>query len=167
MFSSPRSLFGVTLGLLALGITACQAPGAERIVGPDGSAMAHVHCGADQATCFRIAGELCPLGYEMKPVLRSNDGNFLVRCRAGAAPQVAACLPDTANGPAAPARAGKLGPSRASNGWPPPNEPSPLMYPWPSPETTAGVSSAPVIKPAKTSAPRSAARPAELLDLGY
>lgn len=72
-------------------LSACTSPGSQRIVGPDGTPMAHVHCGSDQGTCFRIAGELCPMGYELQPVLTGNDGNFLVRCRNPAA--VAALMP--------------------------------------------------------------------------
>lgn len=79
MASRERSICGL---LLALWLPACQSPGSARIIGPDGSKMAHVHCGADQGQCFRIAGELCPGGYDMQPVLRTSDGNFLVRCRA-------------------------------------------------------------------------------------
>jgi hypothetical protein len=66
------------------------------VIGPDGSAMVHVHCGFDQAACFRIAGELCPSGYEMKPVLSGNDGNFLVRCRSAALVSAAASCPAVA-----------------------------------------------------------------------
>jgi hypothetical protein len=90
------------VGLAALG---CTATGWQRIVGPDGSPMAHVRCGADQGTCFRLAGELCPSGYHLQPALAGHDGNFLVRCRApkavvvptvtcsGNAPQVIATYP--------------------------------------------------------------------------
>ena len=53
--------------------------------------MAHVHCGSDQGTCFRIAGELCPSGYDIRPVMSSSDGNFLVRCHG--VPVAAALLP--------------------------------------------------------------------------
>lgn len=112
--------------------------------------MTHVHCGADQAACFRIAGELCPSGYEMKPVLSGSDGNFLVRCRAARA--AAAC-------PAPPvvivSRSTPSGAGPANQSWPPSSEPWPLMYPWPPPETSANV------RPVPTS------RPDDLLDLGY
>src|SRR5258706_4803340 len=87
--SSGRAV-GLTLGLLGLLACACRSPGSERIVGPDGSAMSHVHCGSAQGECFRIAGELCQGGYEMQPVLSGSDGNFLVRCRAARPQAVAA-----------------------------------------------------------------------------
>src|SRR3954466_8720765 len=89
------------LGLLGLLACACRSPGSERIVGPDGSAMSHVHCGAEQGECFRIAGELCPSGYEMQPVLSGTDGNFLVRCRAAGTSAVAAQCSAPAASPAA------------------------------------------------------------------
>jgi hypothetical protein len=112
----PGLLASVLAGVLGACIAGCASPGSQPIVGPDGSPMAHVHCGSDQGLCFRIAGELCPHGYDLKPVLSGNDGNFLVRCRSPRAlAQVApACpLPATASSPAG------------------------LMYPWPPP----GVSS--------------------------
>src|SRR5688572_1322853 len=83
--SSSSAIAHVLFGLLASGLVGCQTPGATRIVGPDGSPMAHVHCGSNQGACFRLAGELCPSGYELQPVLRHSDGNFLIRCRTGAA----------------------------------------------------------------------------------
>jgi hypothetical protein len=103
--------------------------------------MAHVHCGTDQASCFRIAGELCRDGYEMQPVLSGSDGNFLVRCRASTTP-VAACPPVAVVTVVRPVP-GTLASSTGSERWPPSNEPWPLMYPWPPPEPTAGVGPAP------------------------
>jgi hypothetical protein len=145
------SLRRALLLTLALAPLACQSPGSQRIVGPDGSTMSHVHCGTDQAACFRMAGELCPAGYEMKPVLSSSAGNFLVRCRDTARTTTAAC-------PAAPvvvvSRSTAPGAS-PNQSWPPSSEPWPLMYPWPPPETSANV------RPVPTS------RPDDLLDLGY
>src|SRR5690242_11584136 len=85
------SLVALVLGVLS--ISGCREPGSTRIVGPDGSQMSHVHCGGDQGECFRIAGELCPGGYDIKPVVRGNDGNFLVRCRTTGAPVVAQAAP--------------------------------------------------------------------------
>jgi hypothetical protein len=80
---SPPRFASLSAALLPLLLAAaCRSPGAERIVGPDGSQMSHVHCGAEQSACFRLAGELCPAGYDIQPVLRQSDGNFLVRCRA-------------------------------------------------------------------------------------
>ena len=136
------------LGLLS----GCASPGSERIVGPDGSAMAHVHCGAQQGECFRIAGELCPSGYEMQPVLSGSDGNFLVRCRAAGAAVAAAACAAPAPAPAPPASlaasapsvvaSAPSGPSHRTTGsvaaqdrWPPATEPWPATYPWPPPET--------------------------------
>lgn len=135
--------------LTALAFTACARPGAQRIIGPDGSQMVHVHCGADQGTCFRLAGELCHSGYELQPVLAGSEGNFLVRCRAPkpAASAVASC-PSAAPAPVA------ASPSR--DAWPPSNEPWPVAYPWSPPETSATVQSAPATRPA----------PVEI-DLGY
>jgi hypothetical protein len=127
------------LGLLALGLVGCQQPGQSRIVGPDGSQMSHVHCGADQASCFRIAGELCPNGYEMKPVLSGSDGNFLVRCRARSHSPAAACDTVASTAYARPVPGTLASSTSSSERWPPSNEPWPLMYPWPPPEPTAGV----------------------------
>ena len=154
------------LGFFALGLVACQSPGSSRIVGPDGSAMAHVHCGSDQGACFRIAGDLCPTGYEMKPVLSGNDGNFLVRCRAAGAAAVAAATPASpapASPPTlalpapAPAPQGALSSTRGAPGqsWPPSNEPWPAAYPWPAPETSSGVRPVP------------SGVPGQEVDLGY
>jgi len=138
-------------GLAAAAFVAlgCAAPGSQRIVGPDGSEMAHVHCGSDQGTCFRIAGELCPSGYDLQPVLSGSDGNFLVRCRRAkpSAPAVAQCAPPAAT-PVA---------QKPSDVWPPSNEPWPATYPWTAPETSAVVQ-APPGAPAKA--------PIEI-DLGY
>jgi len=70
---------GLSLVLLAPGCA--QPPGAAPIVGPDGTRMLHVHCAGEQAACFRIAGDRCPHGYDLSPILDPHDGNFLVRCR--------------------------------------------------------------------------------------
>ena len=58
-----------------------EPPGAERIVGPDGTQMLHVHCADEQLACFQLAGERCPHGYDLSPIFDPHDGNFLVRCR--------------------------------------------------------------------------------------
>jgi hypothetical protein len=113
-------------------LVGCQSPGAQPIIGPDGSPMAHVHCGSDQGLCFRLAGELCPTGYELKPVLSGNDGNFLVRCRSGAAPAVAACPT-----PGAPSTGVTMHPAGLMDPWPPAAEPAPATYPWPTSQTSA------------------------------
>jgi len=108
--------------------------------------MAHVHCGSDQGVCFRLAGELCPSGYEMKPVLSGNDGNFLVRCRSAGAPVVAAQCPSPARAAvAAPAAAPVVAakPQNPNEAWPPAAEPAQAAYPWASPAaSTAGRSQA-------------------------
>jgi hypothetical protein len=144
-------------GFFGLLVVACQSPGSARIVGPDGSPMAHVHCGADQGACFRIAGQLCPAGYEMKPVLSGNDGNFLVACRAARPVARAERCPTPASafalasptqntlGPTVPAQRDAW--PRAADPplmqpWPPATEP-PLMYPWPPPEASTAVRAAP------------------------
>lgn len=135
-------LVALTAAALALG---CVSPGSQSIVGPDGSRMAHVHCGADQGACFRIAGELCPAGYELQPVLTGSDGNFLVRCRAARVAVSAVCP-----APAAASREGR-------DPWPPSTEPWPAAYPWSAPETSAAAQ-APLSAPSPV--------PAEI-DLGY
>jgi hypothetical protein len=119
----------VALILAGLGealLVGCASPGAQPIVGPDGSPMAHVHCGAQQGVCFRIAGELCPSGYDMKPVLRGDDGNFLVRCRRANVTSAAPTCPLPVAAPSA------------------------LMYPWPPPE--AGAAAQRTTKPTPTTA---------------
>jgi hypothetical protein len=120
---------------------ACASPGSQRIVGPDGSAMAHVHCGSDQGSCYRIAGELCPSGYDMQPVLSGSDGNFLVHCHdarvapvVAAAPAAVAATSTVAAAPTPPVPS-----SRSGERWPPASEPWPAAYPWPPPETSAAV----------------------------
>lgn len=135
------ALCGVALG--------CTSPGAQRIVGPDGTAVTHVHCGSDQGTCFRLAGELCPSGYDLKPALAGYDGNFLVRCRA---PQPPVAVAATCASPATPIAA------KPREAWPPSNEPWPATYPWPPPETSAAVQAPPAAQPTKA--------PVEI-DLGY
>ena len=127
-------VLGVLLGSGWLAIVGCQSPGSQRIVGPDGSPMAHVHCGSDQGVCFRLAGELCPTGYDIKPVLSGSDGNFLVRCRSASVPAVAAQCPTPPPAVAAskpvptPAVAAKAPSSK--DVWPPTAEPSAPTNPW-------------------------------------
>jgi hypothetical protein len=149
-----RRVVDVLTGCSLLAVVACQSPGSQPIIGPDGSQMAHVHCGSEQGVCFRIAGELCPSGYELKPVLSGRDGNFLVRCRQAGAPAVALCPPPGA--PAVPAVAAVRAPSPSKDTWPPSAEPS-APYPWPAAETRAAARPPP-------SAP---AVPAGEVDLGY
>jgi hypothetical protein len=128
---------------------ACAQPGSQRIVGPDGSPMAHVHCGSDQGTCFRIAGELCPGGYEIRPVLASSDGNFLVRCREMRQPvvaQVTATPPATPAPPAAPAPPMAVTatptPRSSADAWPPRTDPWPPANPWPTSQANAATTQA-------------------------
>jgi hypothetical protein len=131
-------VLGALLGSFCLAALGCQSPGSQRIVGPDGSPMAHVHCGSEQGVCFRIAGELCPSGYEMKPVLSGSDGNFLVRCRSAGAPAAATpCpTPPQAAAPAVVASRPAPTPSVAAKAptskdvWPPTAEPSAPTNPW-------------------------------------
>jgi hypothetical protein len=132
-------VIGVLLGCGWLSLAACQSPGSQPIIGPDGSAMAHVHCGGDQGLCFRLAGELCPAGYEMKPVLSGDGGNFLVRCRSGAPPVTAACLT-----PGSPSSSNvAMHPPGLMDPWPPAGEPASAAYPWPGPESSAAGRSKP------------------------
>ncbi|RYZ09370.1 MAG: hypothetical protein EOO73_03480 [Myxococcales bacterium] len=136
------------LAALSMLAAACTSAGAQRIVGPDGSAMGHVHCGSDQGTCFRLAGELCPSGYDLQPALTGYDGNFLVRCRAPrATAATATCV-----------ASGSLAAAKPRDAWPPSSEPWPVTYPWSPPETSAAVQAAPAAQPAKA--------PVEI-DLGY
>jgi hypothetical protein len=128
-------------------------PGSSAIVGPDGSPMAHVHCGSDQGACFRIAGELCPSGYDMQPVLRGSDGNFLVRCRA-ARPIVAEALPPAPAQAVCPTLVVEAAQAKSTQRWPPAAEPWPAANPWPRNEN-------------KTGAAASSAAPAPEVDLGY
>ena len=145
--SGVRLLARNLVGVFALALAACTSPGSQRIIGPDGSAMAHVHCGSDQGVCFRLAGELCPGGYEMKPVLSGNDGNFLVRCRdARVAQNAAACPAVTTAVPIV--TISKQLPAKTKDAWPPATEPWPATYPWPPPETSAAVQTKPGGSPA-------------------
>lgn len=141
-------------GLMALtaswSVLACTTtPGSQRIVGPDGTPMAHVHCGPDQGACFRIAGELCPSGYELAPVLAGSDGNFLVRCRTAAPKVTVAALCSSPTAATA---------TRPKEAWPPSNRPWPSTYPWPAPETSAVTQSPPSAGSSK---------PPVEIDLGY
>jgi hypothetical protein len=97
--SRRRATLGVRLCAVAvLGLAGCVTPGAQPIVGPDGSPMLHVHCGSRQSECFRLAGESCPYGYDFAPVYAADDGNFFVRCR----PAHIAAVPPPAPAPPVP-----------------------------------------------------------------
>jgi hypothetical protein len=76
---------GWVIAVVAIG---CTAPSVRPIVGPDGSAMLHVHCGGDQAKCFELAGQSCPHGYDLSPIFDVSQGNYLVRCRQAVAARV-------------------------------------------------------------------------------
>src|SRR3954471_12483747 len=127
--SGVRVTARTVVGLFALALGACASPGSQRIIGPDGSPMAHVHCGSDQGVCFRIAGELCPSGYELTPVLSGRDGNFLVRCRS-ASPRAASIACGVPSQPTAPIVEATRTPGPGKDAWPPSAEPS-APYPWP------------------------------------
>ncbi|HEX7453828.1 MAG TPA: hypothetical protein VF294_16160 [Polyangiaceae bacterium] len=110
-----------------------EQPGAERIVGPDGTQMLHVHCGDEQVACFQMAGERCPHGYDLSPVFDPHDGNFLVRCRTPmSAPGFAAAAPSAPQ----PVRATANGRARPDEGWPPAEVATPTE-PWPAPSSSA------------------------------
>lgn len=123
--SSVTAYFGLSLLLAAC----VQAPGATRIVGPDGTSLFHVHCGDEQVACFQLAGDRCPSGYELSPVFDPHDGNFLVRCDSPHPPTVTMVKPPTA--PPRPSAS-----STAGNDWPPVEVALPAE-PWPAPPVTA------------------------------
>ncbi|HVY29768.1 MAG TPA: hypothetical protein VHB79_24580 [Polyangiaceae bacterium] len=124
--------------------------------------MAHVHCGADQGICFRIAGELCPNGYDIQPVMSGSEGNFLVRCHGARLPPVVAAAPSAVAPPAgwASAHTPPAPSSGSGEHWPPANEPWPNAYPWPPPETSAAT------QPPAPNAPSAAGTKAEI-NLGF
>jgi len=134
-------------GGLSLLLGGCvEPPSATRIVGPDGTRMLHVHCGAEQVACFRIAGERCPQGYDLSPVFDPHDGNFLVRCRA---PQASPTVVIASS----PSPRPNLNPAAAvSDRWPPAEVATPTE-PWPS--------------QASSEPPRQTGRLGGPVDLGY
>lgn len=70
--------FALCLPLIAL---ACAAePKATPIIGPDGSRMFHVSCAGNEARCYELAGERCPMGYDLGRTI-GERGSLLVRCR--------------------------------------------------------------------------------------
>jgi hypothetical protein len=117
----------VGLGLLFVGCV--EPPGAERIVGPDGTQMLHVHCAEEQVACFQLAGERCPHGYDLSPIFDPHDGNFLVRCRE---PQTTTTV---VNAPQ-PARTAAAGAAAANDRWPPAEVATPTE-PWPTAPSNA------------------------------
>jgi len=123
---------GVVLGALSLVFVGCVAtPGAERIVGPDGTLMLHVHCGDEQVVCFQMAGERCPNGYDLSPIFDPHDGNFLVRCRT---PIATPGFVTAASSPARSERSAGGAQPRADDGWPPAEVATPTE-PWPAAST--------------------------------
>lgn len=131
MSNLERSL--IACAVLCSALLGCvEQPGAQRIIGPDGTAMLHVHCADEQAVCFQIAGERCPNGYDLSPIFDPHDGNFLVRCRA---PQGALELSSQAITVVRPAPTASSNP--APEEWPPVEVARPAE-PWPSPSRGAG-----------------------------
>lgn len=121
--------WAVPLALSVLFGACAEPPGAERIVGPDGSRMLHVHCGAEQVACFQLAGERCPYGYDLSPILDPHDGNFLVRCHN---PIEGGGFANSGAPGAAAAPIASVRPRPPSDGWPPPEVAKP-SEPWPAP----------------------------------
>jgi hypothetical protein len=164
--------------------TGCMSPTAYPIVGPDGSRMLHVSCGADEGRCFQLAGESCPLGYEMYAVHPPRGDTFLVRCRSAAVAQQPVSPGSQAGGwqtahpsrypaPAATAPAtASASPPRPSTShetapWPPTGE-ADTVSPWP----TAAVKAVPPGAAPATGSATGAARPGSGLpgspdDIGY
>jgi hypothetical protein len=115
---------GAVLGVLCLLFSGCvEPPGAERIVGPDGTQMLHVHCGDEQVACFQLAGERCPHGYDLSPIFDPREGNFLVRCRNPALTRSVTAASST------PAQSNAGAPR--NDGWPPTEVATPTE-PWPA-----------------------------------
>ena len=115
----------ISMGL-GLAVAACvEPPGATRIVGPDGTAMLHVHCPDEQVTCFQLAGERCPQGYDLSPIFDPHDGNFLVRCRDA---RVAASI----EGGGLPEAAHARSTIREADRWPPSEVVATPTEPWPA-----------------------------------
>lgn len=138
---SVRSLRAWFSALATVGLAGCVTPGAQRIVGPDGSPMLHVHCGSQQAECFRLAGESCPTGYDYAPIADARDGNFLVRCRAPVAVLQPQHVQPPAPAPApaityTPVAAPPPAPPKAPSDWPP-GEVGKATEPWSEPAPTA------------------------------
>lgn len=132
--------WGLLGGGLCLFSTACvEPPGAERIVGPDGTQMLHVHCGQDQVACFQIAGERCPHGYDLSPIFDPHDGNFLVRCRN---PALTRALVSAAAETARPAPRASAQPHAVDDSWPPSEVATPTE-PWPATPSSSALPPAP------------------------
>jgi hypothetical protein len=135
MANGARLGFAALLPLLGALVGACvEPPGAERIIGPDGTRMLHVHCGDEQVACFQLAGELCPRGYFLSPIFDPHDGNFLVRCKDGTeASAFASTAPQAPAQPLQPAGAPIAVRARAVDEPWPPFEVAKPSEPWPAP----------------------------------
>lgn len=153
------------LGLL-LACAACAVqPVAYPIVGPDGTQMLHVNCGADEGRCFQLAGQSCPYGYDMYAVHPPSGETFLVRCHY-AAQQVAKPTwqapprVESATASAPPEATVRSNPSREASTWPPTGE-ADTVSPWP----TAGSKS--TVPAAGSAAPPLSGLPGSPDDIGY
>ena len=142
----------VPVGLCLFFIGCVEPAGAERIVGPDGTQMLHVHCGDEQVACFQIAGERCPRGYDLSPIFDAHDGNFLVRCREPESAPIMATNAAPVTRSAARSTSTSSGEATAADRWPPAEVATPTE-PWPTPDNSAA-----------PSAPRSATG---AVDIGY
>ena len=126
--------WAVLIGFSSFAVGCVETPGAERIVGPDGTHMLHVHCGDEQVVCFQLAGESCPNGYDLSPIFDPHDGNFLVRCRN---PPLTATVTATAVPRATPTQR-----SAPKEVWPPAEVALPTE-PWPAPSSANALPPAP------------------------
>ncbi|MEO8904581.1 MAG: hypothetical protein ABI488_19400 [Polyangiaceae bacterium] len=130
--------WAVLIGFSSVVLGCVETPGAEHIVGPDGTHMLHVHCGDEQAACFQLAGGSCPSGYDLAPIFDPHDGNFLVRCRNH---------PVTGTVPSAQTRAVAQPTERAQNPAPkedwPPAEVALPAEPWPASSSVSALPAAP------------------------
>ncbi|MEP7049667.1 MAG: hypothetical protein ABJB12_04910 [Pseudomonadota bacterium] len=122
----------IALGFGSLALSCVETPGAQRIVGPDGTHMLHVHCGDDQAACFQLAGESCPSGYDLSPIFDPRDGNFLVRCRN---PPLTGTVTIARTAPTVEATK-RLPPAPEGAPWPPAEVALP-SEPWPAPSSAS------------------------------
>jgi hypothetical protein len=134
-----RSAFmSLAPALVSAFLGGCVEPsGAERIVGPDGTQMLHVHCGHEQVACFQLAGDMCPRGYFLSPIFDPHDGNFLVRCKDPAQAALVANAPQPAP-VTQPARAPVMCTRAPDSDWPP-SEVARPSEPWPAPSAGAPV----------------------------
>ena len=133
-----RLVWAVLLGLSSLAAGCVETPGAERIVGPDGTHMLHVHCGDEQVACFQLAGESCPSGYDLSPIFDPHDGNFLVRCRN---PPLSGTV-TIAQTPVLARPAVRAQSAASKEGWPPAEVALPAE-PWPAPSSANELPPAP------------------------